>query len=154
MCPPPPPKSIGIEVNQYCDLGIVTVTVTDESGPLENALVRTKEWSSFTDASGTVAFPLEEGWFYISVNKTHYSFREFYAEVNCAPPECLSNEDCRSDQFCADEKCIDLIGMCGYPEDHFWVEYECCSDGDCFNETICIENFCESLSVQNNSDSM
>lgn len=142
MCPPPPPKSFNVSIEPDCNNSQLMVTVTENGEPLEGVFIRTEEWSSLTQSAGRVPFPLEEGLVFISANKSGYSYQEMFVDIDCTPPECLEDEDCAFDQYCADENCTNVTGTCGYAANHSWISYECCSDSDCESGFECLNNSC------------
>lgn len=148
LCPEPPPKSFNLTVAPDCNSSLLIITANDSGTLLEDVFIRTLNWSSFSGPSGSVAFPLEEGYVYVQANKTGYFEQAFWTNVSCRPPEpeplpeCLENSSCASSQYCSNETCMNLTGECGYPDNHSWVEYECCEDADCGYKMICENNSC------------
>jgi len=86
LCPPPPPEDYNLSITPNCNSNIVEVKVTKEGQPIEDMLIITQEWSSMTGDSGIAAFPLFEGeWFFVSANKTGYSYQETWVNMDCNP---------------------------------------------------------------------
>ncbi|MBD3210059.1 hypothetical protein GF318_01635, partial [Candidatus Micrarchaeota archaeon] len=65
--------------------------------------------------------------------------------------ECSSDGDCADSQYCdigegADGGiCTNVTGLCGYPENHTWVQYECGDEEgceDCPGGMLCMEHEC------------
>ena len=149
LCPAPPPRSLNVTATPDCNNSLLIITADDNGTPLEDVFIRTLNWSSFSGPSGSVAFPLEEGYAYIQANKSGYYEVAFWENVSCEPPEppkpppeCLENSSCASDQYCLNESCMNLTGDCGYAENHSWVNYGCCEDNDCGYKMICQNNSC------------
>ncbi|MFN7991092.1 MAG: hypothetical protein U0R44_02940 [Candidatus Micrarchaeia archaeon] len=146
LCPPPPPRQMNITALPDCGKGILLVRAADANGtPLEGAFISVQDgrsWSSLSGKSGEVSFPLDEGDIFINASRGNYSTVGFYSTVDCTPPECLEDGQCASNQYCSEEKCVEAVGTCGYPANHSWVHYTCCSDTDCGNASMCINNTC------------
>ena len=45
--------------------------------------------------------------------------------------ECESDVNCPLEKRCLENRCIALVGECGYASNHRWVSYECCMDASC-----------------------
>ena len=148
LCPAPPPKTFNITAAPDCNNSLLIITANDSGAPLEDVFIRTLNWSSFSGPSGSVAFPLEEGYVYIQANKSGYFEQAFWTNISCkppvpeSPPECLGNSSCAEDQYCLNETCLNLTGECGYPENHSWMQYECCEDDECGYKMLCQNNSC------------
>jgi hypothetical protein len=149
MCPEPPPKSFNLSVFPDCNNSLLIISANESGIPLEDVFIKTLNWSSFSGPSGSVAFPLEEGYAYIQANKSGYDKYAFWFNVSCAPPEppkpppeCLENSSCAQNQYCANETCMNLTGSCGYPDNHSWIDYECCDDNGCGYKMVCVNNSC------------
>lgn len=149
LCPPPPAKSFNLSVVPDCNNSLLIITASDSGIPLEDVFIRTLNWSSFSGPTGSVAFPLLEGYRYIQADKNGYTGHAFWKNVSCKPPEppkpppeCLENSSCKTNQYCSNETCMNLTEDCGYPENHSWVDYECCEDVDCGYKMICVNNSC------------
>ncbi len=142
MCPPPPPKAFNISVVPDCNYSLMEITITENGTPVEGVFVRTGEWSSLTGSKGEVSLPFEEGWVFVSANKSGYVYQEVFVDINCTPPGCINDEDCASDQYCWDGNCLNITGDCGYAANHTWFVYECCSDSDCAAGFECLNNSC------------
>lgn len=56
--------------------------------------------------------------------------------------ECSKHEDCEDGEWCSAGNCKKLAGECGYPSNHTWYEYECCSNEQCSQNEKCINNSC------------
>jgi hypothetical protein len=145
MCPPPPPKHFNLTVEPDCNDSIIAISVIREGKPLEDVLVTTKDWSSLTGPTGKISFPLEEGFFYIKAERSGFASVERYEEIDCTPPECLSDSDCADDRFCFDGICYNLTGDCGYPSNHTWFIYACCDASDCDAGYNCSNHSCVEL---------
>ncbi len=63
----------------------------------------------------------------------------------CPVWECTQDDDCDDDEECEDHGCIAITGICGYADDHEWVEYECCEDSECSTDEECEDNICKKL---------
>ncbi len=149
LCPPPPAKSFNLSVVPDCNNSLLIITANDSGIPLEDVFIRTLNWSSFSGPTGSVAFPLLEGYRYIQADKNGYTGHAFWKNISCKPPEppkpppeCLANSSCASNQYCSNETCTNLTGDCGYSENHSWVDYECCEDNDCGYRMICTNKSC------------
>jgi hypothetical protein len=149
LCPPLPPKSFNLTAVPDCNNSLLIIAANESGKLLEDVFIRTLNWSSFSGPSGSVAFPLIEGYEYIQANKTGYHSHAFWKNISCKPPEppkpppeCLENLSCASNQYCSNETCMNLTGDCGYPENHSWIDYECCEDNDCGYGMICQNNIC------------
>jgi hypothetical protein len=149
MCPPPPPKDFNLTVEPDCNKSIVGISVIRKGKPLEDVFVTTKDWSSLTGLTGNVSFPLEEGFFYINAEKSGFATVERYEEIDCTPPECLSNIDCDDNQICFNESCTNITGDCGYATNHTWVPYTCCDVSDCGTGYNCTNHSCVELPPAN-----
>lgn len=148
MCPPPPPKPMELEVLPNCTAGALILSITSNGTPLQDVLVRTGNWSSLTGLGGIVSFPLEEGLVYLNAEKTGYAKVESYQNISCAPPPqpgCIIDEECAQHEHCSSGSCINVTGTCGYAANHGWIPYECCSDSDCGNGSVCTNQSCISL---------
>jgi len=66
--------------------------------------------------------------------------------------ECYLDEECSDVQSCYNGECINLTGQCGYAQNHTWVNYECCEDGDCKNNLTCINHTCTLLAKPGEQD--
>ncbi len=143
MCPPPPPVGMNVSVATDCQEKLLIINVTSGGAPLSGVFISAQDWSSMTGDSGSVSFPLEEGDVFINASKQGYSNQPFYYTASCAPPpECTDDSGCFGFQACLQGDCINLTGTCGYPADHAWVFYACCSDLDCGNASICRNHTC------------
>lgn len=149
LCPPLPPESFNLTVIPDCNSSLLIISAYQDSTPLEDVFIRTLNWSSFSSPSGSVAFPLEEGYVFIQANKSGYVSQEFWTNVSCRPPEppkpppeCLEDSSCADNQYCMNETCMNLTGECGYTLNHSWVDYECCEDVECGYKMICDNNSC------------
>lgn len=149
MCPPPPPEDFDIQVQPDCNNSLLLITVSQDGMPLSDVMISTFNWSSTSSADGLAAFPLDEGYAYVTAEKAGFTMKGLWVNVSCAPPplppppECLQDGDCAFDQLCANQSCIDITGECGYPENHSWIDYECCDDEGCGYLMICENNTCE-----------
>jgi hypothetical protein len=142
-CPPPPPKTMNITVTPDCADNLLVISAASGGAPLSGVVITTPDWSSMSGDSGNVSFPLEEGDIFINASKTGYSNPQFYYTVSCAPPpECTDDAACGTNQSCVGGRCENLSGTCGYPENHTWVHYTCCSDSDCGSTSMCLNNTC------------
>ncbi|MBU0532470.1 hypothetical protein KKB44_03175 [Candidatus Micrarchaeota archaeon] len=148
MCPLPPPEEFNLSIEVNCNASILKITASKDGIPLENVFINTQNWSSLTGTTGTVFFLLEEGWTLIRANKSGYVYKESIINIVCTPPECITDENCTYNQYCFNESCINLTGVCGYPENHSWIGYECCEDGGCEMNFVCLNNSCISLPPQ------
>jgi hypothetical protein len=143
LCPPPPPKSYDIEAEVDCKSNYTIIRASVNGTPLSNVTVQSEKWSSVTSDSGEVHFPLEEGYLYVSASRSGYSTKQFYVYVTCEPePECESDSACAQNQYCSGGNCTNLTGSCGFPENHTWFVYECCSDSVCGFGFECKNNSC------------
>ncbi len=70
----------------------------------------------------------------------------YYVNETMLVYECISNDNCRKEEFCNFNSCVKLnCKNCQYIQDHRCRDYECCSSGQCeFNET-CLNNTCQNL---------
>lgn len=55
---------------------------------------------------------------------------------------CLNDNQCQWDSICLLGTCKRLNGSCGYPENHSWKSYDCCSDSMCNMGYYCQEHSC------------
>ncbi|MEM4194821.1 MAG: NosD domain-containing protein [Candidatus Anstonellales archaeon] len=67
------------------------------------------------------------------------AFREFNFTVL---PECETDSDCSSDEYCEGGLCLKIECEHGYVEDHVCVPYECLNDADCEDIERCINHKC------------
>jgi hypothetical protein len=146
MCPPPPPKKMNVSIEADCDiLRLLITTTTNGTGALlEGVFIQAGNWSSFTGTSGEVIIPFDKGYVYLLAERANYTSEGFYFDGRCLPPpECVSSLDCDGFEFCnVGGNCENVTGVCGYPENHTWVEYGCCADSDCGSESTCANNSC------------
>jgi hypothetical protein len=143
LCPPPPPKAMNVTAYANCTDMLLHVSVSSGGSPLPGVFVTTQDWSSMTADSGNASFPFSEGYIFINASKAGYSNPAFYYLASCAPPpECTDDSGCADGQSCLGQECINLTGSCGYPQNHTWVRYACCGDGDCGNASMCVNNTC------------
>ncbi len=143
FCPPPPPNEMEINVTPACDIGKTRVFAKSNGSALQDVFITFGNWSSLTGSAGEASFPLEEGSVWIRAEKANYTTREFFAQVSCAPPpECLADSDCAQIAYCSAGNCTNVTGECGYPENHSWVYYECCTDEDCSANSSCDGHTC------------
>lgn len=143
LCPPPPPKPMEVGFISDCNSSTVRISVTSNGIPLENVLVSTQNWSSLTGPTGNVSFPFAGGDVLITAEKSGYEKTFVVETVDCSPPGCRTHDDCAADAYCVGGTCMNVTGICGYPQNHQWVRYACCSDSDCRNESLrCVNKTC------------
>jgi len=65
-------------------------------------------------------------------------------------PECRISEDCNSNQYCSNSKCLSVNCPNGEIVNHVCKEYQCLFDNDCRNEEICSNRQCEKLNCKIN----
>ncbi len=51
--------------------------------------------------------------------------------------ECNSAFDCATDKKCVNHVCNELVGECGYAQNHEWNQYACCDDSACPTGKVC-----------------
>lgn len=56
--------------------------------------------------------------------------------------QCTKDEDCPDDEYCKNQICLPVRGICGYVSNHRWIKYECCEDADCEVNEKCEEHKC------------
>jgi hypothetical protein len=143
LCPPPPPKSVEVGFYPDCNSSSVLISLTSDGAPLVGAFVSTQNWSSLTGSTGNVSFPFSGGDVLIRVKKAGYAEIFVFETVDCNPPECRTHDDCADDEYCVAGTCMNVTGICGYPQNHGWVHYACCSDSDCENGSLrCVNRTC------------
>ena len=146
LCPPPPPKTFEVKAAADCADNLTVISASAGGMPLANVTVTSERWSSVTGASGTVEFPLEEGYVFVSAKAPGYGTRESYFYITCAPPpECEGDADCGESQYCSGGSCMNLTGGCGFAENHTWFVFECCEDAECGSGQECENNTCSAI---------
>lgn len=153
----------------------VYVGTKDISGATVKLFLKEGTWlkkvaENTTDKDGKASLSISAPGYYEAIaSKDGYesksilfTIEECPEEVQEAPPEeepaeepagCTSNSDCSTTQRCVQGECTEIMGICGYAENHAWVEYECCADSDCGATERCEDYECikstYSLSVPN-----
>lgn len=73
----------------------------------------------------------------------------------CAYP-CITDPECDFDEHCEAGYCIPVTGVCGYPSNHHWVDYECCIDipgWECAFGKTCVGHNCTwTIACDSNND--
>ena len=141
LCPALPTPDFELSVEPDCEKRNLVITAHN-SGPLKDVIITTPFWSSTTSSLGKVVFPLEEGFLSINAQLENYTEKNLTVEIDCTPPECTGDSACAMNQFCLNETCTEVIGECGYAENHSWISYECCEDSDCNEQMLCENNTC------------
>ena len=60
--------------------------------------------------------------------------------------DCLSDNDCISDEYCLDKRCTKLkCSQCQYPEQHKCNDYACCENSQCSLNQQCLNHECNNL---------
>ncbi|MFA5050157.1 MAG: right-handed parallel beta-helix repeat-containing protein [Candidatus Micrarchaeia archaeon] len=71
-----------------------------------------------------------------------------WIEEECEKPECETDSDCVSNEYCSDGTCTLIEGECGYIQNHTWINYECCSDDECLDGYECKFNTCMEIEIE------
>jgi hypothetical protein len=141
-------KSFTLSKDFDCTTGILRL----ETGGVSGVQVKLLETSptyqllstKSTDSDGVEFTITESGTYKITAIKSGYNLEQFYdVELTmCNEPviptaECTVDSECSSTRACVDGTCAEIIGSCGFVDNHEWVAYECCLDSDCVDGQVC-----------------
>jgi len=113
-----------------------TVTLTGNA-PTSTANTNEKGQAFFENVS--------DGSYYVSVTGGDTSTSKTIEVNRLQCKGCANNVGCASDEYCNTTiySCEKVQGgECGYVNDHQWVNYQCCSDGDCNTGYRCDSHSC------------
>jgi hypothetical protein len=144
------PNALHIELNLSCDANLVEVT--DGGGdPVSGAHVSVKDTSDAalvasgdTDASGRFSFSGCGRNVDVKATESGYSSATLTtALIGCGQcAECMSDDDCPAEEYCAAGDCLPIPCDCGFIDAHQCIAYECCLDSDCGENGHCGAHAC------------
>ena len=155
-----PDKPLSLSLDSSCEENVVTATSGgDPVSEVRVAVIRvggaaiTVNW---TDSNGQIKFTDEDceplGCCGLTVDvfgsKKGYKKAELIGEnlipcEQCEPPECVSDDQCPTDERCEDGECVPVDCPCGEVRNHACDPYECCADDDCPEGQVCRNHECQ-----------